>query len=169
MLPAEDAAWLADYEEERGRVQDRGASRSHKVAYTEESAEAVGTGPAAEMAAAGMMSREEGRRYDSLIAVGITALRTATDTYEKMCGQLLQRNQQLEEAHVEMMRAYRMTVLARVKSDAEAEAGKIIREAEEKAEATAEDADPITKLAGELLPSLLPLLTDALAKKAAAG
>ena len=79
MLTPEEAAWLADYDNARQVAADAregssvGASRAHKVSFTEETREAVGEGSSAvaEVAAAGAMVREEGRRYDSLIAVGI--------------------------------------------------------------------------------------------------
>lgn len=154
-LTPEDAAWLSDYEEARARDRDLrngvvGASRSHKVEYSEETAESVGTGAAAEVAAAAAMSREEGRRYDSLLSVGITALRTAVDTYSKMCNHMLERNRELERSHVQMMDAIREHTIARI--DAEAEVAQLAKEAE------AGGSDGIGKLAEQLLPYLLPSL-----------
>jgi hypothetical protein len=161
MLAEADATWLADYEEQRARVQldqrNRGASRARKVSYTEEEQEAAGEGSAADSAASaaamGTMVREEGRRYDSLIGVGITALRTAVDVYGKMCAHMMQRNHDLERAHIDMMEAYREHFLGRVEAEAELEV--VRRQAEEG------DKDGLSKLAEQLLPFIAPQLLGA--------
>lgn len=160
ILSPEDTAWLADYDNDRAKTADSkaaasiGASRARKVSYTEEEAESMGTGAAAETAAAAAMSREEGRRYDSLISVGITALRQAVDTYAKMCNHMMDRNAQLETSHVAMMDAIRENYLARVSAEGETErALKAAEDAE-----TAGEKDGIGQLAEQLLPHLLQSL-----------
>jgi hypothetical protein len=154
-LAPEDAAWLADYEEARSRTRDKrddslGASRARKVSYTEEEQEAVGSGSSAvaEVAAAGAMVREEGRRYDSLISVGITALRTACDMQSKMVEALLERNRDLESAHVSMMQASGKQYIRSV--EAEAELVKIKQEM-----GGDEKKDAIAEMAEQLLPFIL--------------
>lgn len=154
---AADAAWLADYDAERDRVAEgrgsRGASRGRRVSYTEEETEAVGEGSSAvaEMAAAAATSREEGRRLDSLITVGITALREAADMYKSMTSALLERNRDLEAAHVSMVRASSREYLARI--EAEGEIARLEKEADPDGK-----KDGIERLAEQLLPFLMPAL-----------
>jgi len=157
-LSPEDAAWLADYDEARGEKADQkqafGASKARRVSYTEEEQEAVGSGSAAaEMAAAGAMAREEGRRYDSLISVGIMALRAANDMQAKMVEALLERNRNLEEAHVSMMQASGKQYIRSVEAEAELVRLKAaMGEGEEK-------KDEISQLAEQFLPYIMPLIT----------
>jgi hypothetical protein len=162
VLPEDDAVWLAGYEDARGVAsearQARGASRAHKVSYTEESAEAASEGDTSgadvqAMQAAGTMAREEGRRYDSLIGVSITAMARVAEMYDKMMTHILVRNNQLETAHIGMMNAYRENFLSRV--EAEADLATLQREAENG------DKDSISQLADMLLPILLPKLEGA--------
>jgi hypothetical protein len=155
-LSPEDAAWLADYDEARGVTADErqafGASKARKVSYVEEEQEAVGTGgAAAEMAAAGAMVREEGRRYDSLISVGITALRYANDLQTKMVEQLLERNRNLEEAHVQMMQAAGKQHIRSIEAEAELVRLRTMMEDPEK-------KDEIAQLAEQFMPFIMAKL-----------
>lgn len=155
ILAPEDAAWLADYEDERLRVADErafGASRGRKESYTLEEHEAVGEGSAAaEMAAAGSMVREEGRRLDSLVSVGISALRLANETYREILSAVMERNQSLEAAHVKMMGIYSSEFMNRVSAESEVE-----RLAKEVEGGGGEDKkDGLTQLADQLLPLIL--------------
>jgi len=162
VLDEADAVWLAQYEDARAdvkesRQQARGASRAHKVSFTEEEQEAASEGDTAGAAvAAGFMAREEGRRLDSLVSVGMTAMKAAFDMSMQVCGQMAARNLQLERAHVHMMEAYREHFLGRVEAEAENE---ILRKAKEMAEN--EDKDGLTQLAEQLLPLIMPQLTGA--------
>lgn len=135
----EDAAWLGDYEragtERRGDSAGASRSASRKVSYTEEEhqAAAVGTGSAAEMAAAAAMSREEGRRLDSIVDRGIGALERACNAWEKMTAALLKERQADAQTHRALLESLRSHFLAR----AEAEASLIKSEADHQAAATA--------------------------------
>ena len=100
------------------------------------------------------MVRDEGRRHDSLLTIGIEALRSAGDPYGKMAELMMRRNEQLEKAHVEMMQSIRTHFLARV--EAEGEADRLAKEAE-----GGEEKDGIGKLAEQLLPYFLPGLESA--------
>ena len=157
-LIEEDALWLETYEQgQEAHAEAIGASRASRVTYEEETREAVGTGDAAAVEAVSVaaLAREEGRRYDSLLTVGIEALRTAVDTYQKMAVQILERNGQLERAQIEMMATVRRSILASVHAEADAEAERLAREA---AEAGAGGSDGLTKLAEQLLPLILSQL-----------
>lgn len=160
-LSTEEATELHDYEK------DRGASRSasRKVSYTEEesAAQAEGTGSAAEAAAAGAMVREEGRRIDSLLTIGVSALQSAFDRVLKSNEQILDRNAKLEDAQIKMMEAVRTHYVAR----AQAEGDAILDAAERDAEAAADKKeDPIMKALGDLAPTIIPML---MAKMAESG
>lgn len=155
-LTLDEAAWLETYEDgQNARAEAIGASQAKRVSYTEEETQNIGTGEAAMTAVgAATMAREEGRRYDMLLTVGIQALRTATDTYGRMVEQILSRNAQLEKSHVEMMVAMRTHFLARVEAEADAE--RLAKEIE-----GGEEKDGIGKLAEQLLPYLVPGLEQA--------
>lgn len=161
MLSPEDAAWLADYDQARARTADArdskenlGASKGRKISYTEEEQESVGVGDSmvAQTAAAGAMVREEGRRLDSLVTVGIAALRESVEVYKTISTtvltQILDRNKNLEEAHVDMMRAMSKQYLARVEAE-----GEIARL--EKETGGEEKKDGIAELAEQLMPFFL--------------
>jgi hypothetical protein len=143
----EDAAWFADYERAREKVRDAGASakRSHKVSYSEESEEAasVGTGAAAETAAAAAMVREEGRRLDSIVDRGFLAMQKACEFHERMSEALLNRAIEDGKTHRRLLEAVRVNALARVRAEVAARG--------------AEDEDDIVKLAKELAPILGPM------------
>lgn len=161
ILSPEDAAWLADYDEARGRKADErafGASRGKRTTFTEEEHEAVGEGSAAaEMAAAGAMVREEGRRYDSLISVGITALRHANDMQARMNESMLKRAANLEDAHVEMMRV--MTKMWVRNAELEAE---LVRKTHELEPPADEKKDAITEMAEQMMPFIIAQVTEKL-------
>jgi hypothetical protein len=86
----------------------------------EERQAAVGTGAAAEIAAAGAAAREEGRRIDYLTHTGIDALVKACDLHEKMARTLLERTTALEEVHLSMLDAVREQYLARTQAEVDA-------------------------------------------------
>jgi hypothetical protein len=158
-LSPEEAAELHDYESDRAEA--KGASQSRRVSYTEEESAAIGTGSAAaEAAAAGAMVREEGRRLDSVLTVGITALRTACDQYAKMVETMSRRTEKFEETLVKMMTA-QTNLIDRVREseleriDAEINAAAIAAEAEQAGE---KGGDAISKMVEELLPVFLAKL-----------
>jgi hypothetical protein len=138
----EDAAWLGDYEREgadrRGESSGTSRAASRKVSYTEEetAAEAYGTGSAAAVAAAAALSREEGRRLDSIIDRGISALQRACDAWEKMTGALLKERQADAQTHRALLESLRSHFLAR----SEAEGALIKAEAEQAAAASNENS-----------------------------
>lgn len=110
----------------------RSASKSRKVSYTEEetAAQAEGTGSAAEIAAAAAVTREEGRRLDSIIDRGINALVQAVACYEKVTSALLKERQTDAATHRALLDSLRSHFLARAEAEAdlvrvraEAEAG----------------------------------------------
>jgi hypothetical protein len=153
----EDRDWIRAYSE------NRGSSRKHTVEYREESAEAEGTGTAAEVAAAMAapeLAREEGRRYDFLIGASINAINAsakATDASNqmilKMAEQILKRNEQMENVHLKQLET--IGVMSMQLANAEAES--IIKDAEADAEAKAAESggDEISNMVREMLPALL--------------
>jgi hypothetical protein len=159
VLNAIDAAWLADYESTReSRADVRasvGASRARRTTFTEEEQEAIGEGDAgAAAAAAGFMVREEGRRLDSLVSVGITALKEACEIQKGMVKLLLERNRDLESAHVSMMLASGKQYVRGVEAEAEITRMKVLAGHEEEEE----KQDPISELAAQLFPLLMAKL-----------
>lgn len=153
-VPTEDKDWLRDYVE--AQAANKGASRTHKMTYSEESAEAVGTGDAAAYAAAQaapLLAKEEGRRIDNLInavIAGTTAsnknTQTAYDMLLRMCGLIMDRNEQLERVHLGMLEAVRTGHIART----EAEAELIRKEAE-----SGEDGDGINGMVSQMMPIIV--------------
>jgi hypothetical protein len=119
----EDALWLGDYEkagaQRRGESFGASQSASRKVSYTEEehAAQAIGTGSAAEMAAAAAMSREEGRRLDSIVDRGIGALERACNAWEKMTAALLKERQADAQTHRALLESLRSHFLARAEAE----------------------------------------------------
>lgn len=156
VLTPEEAAWLGDYEAARERVgnDSMGASRGRRIHYTEEENESVGVGSSAvaEMASAGAMSREEGRRYDYLMTIGMTALERSNKAWEKMVETLLERNGQLEHAHVEMMHASAGEYMRRIKTEAAIEQMKTNIEAGE------EKPDMLSQIVEMLAPMMIAKL-----------
>lgn len=119
----EDAIWLADYEANQKQKDQygRSASKSRKVSYTEEetAAAAEGTGSAAEAAALAAVTREEGRRLDSIIDRGINALQRACDAWEKMTAALLKERQADAVTHRALLESLRSHFLARAEAEAD--------------------------------------------------
>jgi hypothetical protein len=159
----DDLAWLLDYEQKQQARMDKirnaatsaGGTKKRKVMHVEEEEERVGIGDAAiAAAAAAAESREEGRRLDTLLSLGHQAMLGAVDAYKSMAAQLLQRNHELERAHVRMMETIRVHYLARV--DAEGAAAELERELDAKPEEEKKGA--LEKMADELLPVLLPAI-----------
>lgn len=159
VVTPEDMSWLREYEDAQKTA--RGASRTHKVQYTEESAEAEGTGDAASIAAAmaaPALAKEEGRRIDSLILAAVQATtmankatQAAYDMVLKMGAQVLERNGQLEQVHLGMLEAIREGHLARTNAEAE-----LIRQ---EAEHAGEDKGGIDGMVAQLMPVILQELT----------
>jgi hypothetical protein len=168
-VPPEDQRWYTEYAENQKTA--RGASRTHKVQFTEESAEAEGTGDAAAVAAAmaaPQLAKEEGRRYDSLILAAVSSMTAANkatsmayDMVLKMGNQLLERNNQMETVHLSMLETIRAGHLART----EAEAELIRADAEADANAAAEGPGGIDGMVKELM----PVIISELAKRTGAG
>lgn len=116
----EEAAWLSDYEQAQAHGQSFGASASERVVHVEERSAAVGTGSAAEVAAAAALAREEGRRIDYLARSGMDALVKACDMYQRMAEAMLARTQALEEVHLAMLDSVRENYLARTQAEVDA-------------------------------------------------
>lgn len=129
-LPAVDALWLAEYDEEAEKAKrarrplevgkDTGASRSGRRVQLDiqEEAESVGTGSAAAVAAAAALTaKEEGRRLDSLTINAVDALKEAVDVYRQICLSLRERTEVLEATHIEMLQAIRGEYLARTNAE----------------------------------------------------
>lgn len=164
-LAPEEAAEVLEYDRERELAAEaRGSSKSasRKVSYTEEesAAQAEGTGAAAEVAAAGAMVKEEGRRLDSILTVGIAALQRSNEVYFQMVTSMMGRMEKAETAQLKMMEAVRQNFLGRVEAEGDLVRAEADRDAAESAD---KNDDPITKMAGELLPMLLPQLMAAMA------
>lgn len=141
----EDVAFLADFE---ARTKNAGASSSRKVSYTEEEHAAAGIGTAAEMAAAGMMAREEGRREDNLARIGMDALKAANELLMSIVKENRKQASDLQAVHLQMLGTVREQYLARTNAEIETM----------RAEAAAEEEgkrDGIDGLAEQLLPMLL--------------
>jgi len=120
--PEDDVAFLAEYEAAQAKPPDLGASlASRRVSFDiEEHQAAVGTGAAAEAAAAGNLAREEGRRLDYLTHAGIDALVKAAGLSHEMARTLLDRTKALEEVHLSMLDAVREQYLARTQAEVDA-------------------------------------------------
>ncbi len=157
-VTSEEIRWLEDYENQK---EARGASKTHKVSYVEESAEAAGTGDAAAIAAAQFapaLAREEGRRIDYLIAaanqssnVALRAVKEAHDMVLSMAKLVMDRNASLEEVHLGMLDAVRDGHLARANAEAE-----LIRR---DAESSGGDEGGINGMVSQLMPVILQELT----------
>lgn len=151
-LDPDDAAWLADYEHRRDSAAEAvasGRSASRKVSYTEEEHAAEGTGSAAaEAAALASATREEGRRIDSLVQLGMTSLVQACGMYQQMTAALLKRTENFERAQVDMLAAMREHYLARTEAEAE-----LVR-----AQAENKDGGEVSKLVEMLMPAIMAKL-----------
>lgn len=117
-----DRLWLDDYTEKTNGSGDWGKSASrtrvHRSETIEEDKAAEGTGTAAAHAAGlALMTKEEGRRLDSLTINSIAALKEAVDVYKSVCVSLLEQNKAYGAAHVEMLNAYRGEMLSRIDAE----------------------------------------------------
>lgn len=117
-----DQIWLDEYNKQTNGSGDFGASASstkvHRTETIEEKKAAVGTGEAAASAAGlALVTREEGRRLDSLTVNAIAALHEAVDVYKSVATTLLERTKVLEETHVEMLQSVRAEFMARVQTE----------------------------------------------------
>lgn len=173
-VPEDDLAWLTEYKKQRAKS----ASRTRKVSYSEETAEAVGTGDAAYAAAlaAPQLAKEEGRRIDALIreATNATAsmAKMATGAFElmmKMSTAILDRNGTLERANISMLDTFRKTHIdmthahaALITQQAEVDADNVVREAEESAK---QDSG----MGEEIIQQFLPVIMAEMQKRAAGG
>jgi len=137
-LTEDEKSWLEAYQERLQRLPgggDVGASKAatRKVTYSEEetAAEAVGTGSAAETAAAAaMVVTAEGRRIDNLLSLSMQIMRNAVETYQKMAQQMLSERAEDAKIHRQLLETVRVQMIER----AEAEADLIEAEAEHQAE-----------------------------------
>jgi hypothetical protein len=153
----EDVAWLAEYEQRQSETGGNGrpdvgasAASSKKISYTEEEtkAAAYGTGGAAEMAAAAAMSREEGRRLDSIVDRGINALVRAVETYEKVTNTLLAERKADAALHRTLLESVREHFIARTEAEVD------LMRTQGEAAATAA-GDPQEAMLQQLLPALI--------------
>lgn len=121
-LTPEEIAWLSDYDSARAEkgARDVGGSMSERIVNIEERSAAVGTGAAAEVAAAAALAREEGRRFDYLMVNSVNALMKAVETYKTITDTLLQRTLALEEVHMGMLGTVREQYVARVQAEVDA-------------------------------------------------
>lgn len=127
VLQPEEAEWYAAYEDARKRAHSMGASASKRTIHMEEEHMAVGTGVAAETAAAASLARAEGQRIDYLVRAGSDALVKACDLHRALAATMLDRLSQLETVHVALLESVRVHFVKR----SEAEAALIRRDAEE--------------------------------------
>lgn len=118
-LRPEEIAWLDDYDRAQRMGASHGASASERVVHIEERAAAVGTGTAAETAAAAALAREEGRRVDYLVHAGMDCLVKACQLHETMTRTMLERLAQLEDVHLAMLGSVREHYIARTEAEAE--------------------------------------------------
>lgn len=163
VITAVESAWLREYDRARDdskklpespRDTGRSASATKRISYTEEetAAAAEGTGTAAEVAAAGMVVREEGRRLDSIIDRGINALVEANKMHQAMNAALLAERQADAVIQRQLLESVRTHFLARTEAEAELE---------RRGQVDVDDVDDIGKLAGQLLPHLLGAMSGA--------
>jgi hypothetical protein len=135
-----DQLWLADYDEKTGASGNAGSygrsASSKKVKRTEEIEEktaAEGTGTAAAHAA-GMvlMTREEGRQLDSILKIGIEALKSAVDTYAKATEDMRKDRIEDRKATRELMQSVRDAYVGQAQAEADLVEAQAERVAEEK-------------------------------------
>lgn len=127
VLQPEEAEWYAAYEDARKRSHSMGASASKRTIHMEEEHMAVGTGVAAETAAAASLARAEGQRVDYLVRAGADSLIRACELHRAMAATMLDRMSQLETVHIALLDSVRAHYVART----EAEAALIRRDAED--------------------------------------
>lgn len=117
----DDDEWLNDYTAKaREATQPSRAAKASKVMhYEEHAAEATGDGAATALAA-GSWAREEGRRIDSLIAVGLGAMQNACNIYHQICVDLMNRTAMSEKAQLDLTLSIREHYLARTQAETDA-------------------------------------------------
>jgi hypothetical protein len=159
-VPQEDLDWAMAYE--KSKTRNRAASKTHKVSFTEESAEAAGEGAegvAAAMAAP-LLAKEEGRRLDNLILAGNQTVAMANAQTNKafemllrMSQQVLERNSRLEEIGIKMLETVREGHIART----QAEAALIMKDAEREADemTRGEESGGVDKMIGDAMPVII--------------
>jgi hypothetical protein len=164
-----DVAWLQTYDATRGndgngtpgnKSHGRSAQKSRRVSYTEEetAAAAEGIGDAASIAAAAIATRAEGERLDSILKIGVNALKEAVDAYKSMAAALLEERQADAITHRSLLESIRTHFLERT----EAEAELIRTQAENDAAAAAAEngESAIERLATEMLAKRVLAATD---------
>ncbi len=175
-----DIAWLTQYEASRKNdghgsqgAHGRSAAKSRRVSYTEEETAqaAEGTGDAAaSMAAAAMMTRAEGERLDSILKIGVSALKEAVEAYKSMCESLLAERQADAQTHRALLESLRTHFLERAEAESELVRQQAEHEAARLREQTAEDGldSAIRQAVVQKLTGLdtVPVDTSAKAKKA---
>lgn len=120
-IDADDAAWVEAYDARPGKrgPQFAASRKTRLVHHVEESDESVVAGQsAASWAASAAFAREDGRRLDSIVDRGITALCRAVDTYEKMTLALLRERQADAVLHRALLESVRTHYLERTEAEA---------------------------------------------------
>ncbi len=119
-LAEDDAAWLNDYEAaQTTKAGEPKFASGHRVFHMEESATDASGDAAAVAASAPAVSRNEGRRLDYILDLMLRSQMNVATMWERMAGQMIQRNAQLEEVHLAMLDAVREHYLARIEAEAE--------------------------------------------------
>ena len=121
------------------------------MSYTEEEHAAVGTGDAAKAAVESFglaaMTREEGRRLDTIVGQGMNALVRACELHEKMAAVLLRERMQDSAQNRALMESVRVHFLARTEAEADLQS--------QRAEAP---KDQLSEIVAALLPALVSQL-----------
>jgi len=120
-IEADDAAWVEAYDARPGKrgPQFAASRKTRLIHHVEESDESVAAGQsAASWAASAAFAREDGRRLDSIVDRGITALCRAVDTYEKMTLALLRERQADAVLHRALLESVRTHYLERTEAEA---------------------------------------------------
>lgn len=154
-----DLTWLTEYEKTRGNnghgnngnAHGRSAQKSRRVSYTEEETQAAaeGTGSAADIAAAALATRAEGERLDSILKIGVNALKEAVEAYKSMAAALLEERQADAQTHRALLESLRTHFLER--TEAEAELIRVQAENEAAAASAENGESAIERLAVDLL------------------
>jgi hypothetical protein len=120
-IEPDDDEWLNEYTAKaNASTQPSRAAKASKVMhYEEHAAEATGDGAATALAA-GSWAREEGRRIDSLIAVGLGAMQNACNIYHQICVDLMNRTAMSEKAQLDLTLSIREHYLARTQAETDA-------------------------------------------------
>lgn len=153
-LTDDESAWLEAYAERTPRgtgSADVGASQAatRRVTYSEEETQAasVGTGAAAESAsAAAMLATAEGKRIDNLLALSMSIMSRAVDTYERMVRQMLAERAQDSQVQRGLLETVRTQYVARAEAEAE-----LLKAEAEHAAAETEGGDGFSQVVGALV------------------